>query len=157
MDCYSGQQDAYRHITEQSASTHSNSCKNIKNDKSVCGGKKKRETILSFTSIPMLKLNLLNKGLANKAYCMCYLGEGRGGLNVLDKQTFQPPLASLMSFFLPIIPLCYDGCLVVLAAGALLGRALCGLHSDGHHFGVGGEVGVAAAGNLPLRYDAVDG
>lgn len=80
-----------------------------------------------------------------------------GVLMCLTNKLCNPPLASLMSFFfLPIIPLCYGGCLVVLAAGALLGRALCGLHRDGHDFRVGGEVCVAAPGNLPLRYDAVD-
>lgn len=84
-----------------------------------------------------------------------WVGGGGGVLMCLTNKLCNPPWPALCRF-LPIIPLCYGGCLVVLAAGALLGRALCGLHRDGHDFRVGGEVGVTAPGNLPLRYDAVD-
>lgn len=46
---------------------------------------------------------------------------------------------------------------VGLAAGALTGRGLGGLHADGNHIGGRGKVAVGPAGHLPLWHDVVDG
>lgn len=48
------------------------------------------------------------------------------------------------------------GSSVILTAGALLARILCGLHGNGNHFWAGGEAVITMPWHLPLGHDTVD-
>lgn len=73
-------------------------------------------------------------------------------------QTFTVNLAAQPSKVVdfPQIPWWRCGRSVILTAGTLLARILCGLYSNGNHFGAGGEAVFATPWHLPLGHNTVD-